>query len=338
MQRLALFVRWFTVLAILGLCLAQAAIRPARAQSEIPGPYDLIAAVNAFRAGYGLPALEVHGTLMAIAQAHSDYQASIGSVTHFGPGGSRPRDRAYAAGYGGGKTVFISENIAGGGKMSVEDAIYKYWQDEAHLNTMINPQYQHVGAGVGVANGAVYFTLDVGVITGVEANNTPVPAGTAGTPQPTVVSQIMMPVKTSTPGEDGSLVHVVQAGQTLWSIAIAYDVKILEIAQLNNLSADQPLIRVGQELLIRPAAPPTASPTHAPTLAPTRTLKPTQTRTQEAPGRTPEALKEPPATRAPLFPNVSSLETPDRQLLGLVLIAVCGLGLVMMLAGSLRPR
>ncbi len=77
-------------------------------------PYSLIDAVNNLRAANGLPAYQINGTLMAIAQGHSDYQAAIGEVTHTGAGGTRPRDRAAAAGYGGGGTFFISENIAGG--------------------------------------------------------------------------------------------------------------------------------------------------------------------------------------------------------------------------------
>jgi uncharacterized protein YkwD len=46
---------------------------------------------------------------MAATQAHREYQASIVSVTHTGAGGTRARDRAVAAGYGGGATVNVSK-------------------------------------------------------------------------------------------------------------------------------------------------------------------------------------------------------------------------------------
>ncbi|MDX1437480.1 MAG: CAP domain-containing protein, partial [Anaerolineales bacterium] len=92
---------------------------PAKAQGGSAA--DLIAAVNALRASNGLPPLQADSALMSIAQAHSNYQASIGSVTHTGAGGTRPRDRAAAAGYGGGATIFVSENIAGGTNLSVEE-------------------------------------------------------------------------------------------------------------------------------------------------------------------------------------------------------------------------
>jgi len=76
--------------------------------------YDVIAAVNQLRAANGLPPYQVNGSLMAAAQSHSEYMAANGIVSHTGSGGSRPRDRAIAAGYGGGNQVYVSENIAGG--------------------------------------------------------------------------------------------------------------------------------------------------------------------------------------------------------------------------------
>lgn len=52
--------------------------------------------------------------------------------------------------------------------------------------------------------------------------------------------------------EDGSIVHVVQAGDTIDSIAVAYGVTRQEILTLNNIS-DPRIIRVGQEIVIRAA-------------------------------------------------------------------------------------
>ena len=127
--------------------------------------YDLIGAVNALRAQFGLPAFNIDGSLMASAQGHSDYQASIQTMTHYGPGGNTANERAQAAGYSG----RVSENIAVftlGFDGALSTIIFEYWADDLHMNTMVNPQYLDVGAGVSVGGGRVYITLDAGWPTG----------------------------------------------------------------------------------------------------------------------------------------------------------------------------
>ncbi len=96
------------------------------------------------------------------------------------------------------------------------------------------------------------------------------------TPQPTsAVSPT--PVNTPTPRPDGAVVHVVQSGDTLFGIALQYDVSVDELRRLNagSLEAND-MLRVGQELVI---SAPSVTPT--PTPAPTEeaTAEPT-----EAPG------------------------------------------------------
>ena len=54
----------------------------------------------------------------------------------------------------------------------------------------------------------------------------------------------------STPASDGSVIHKVRPGETLWLIAITYGVKIDEILELNNLPKDSP-IYPGQQLVIK---------------------------------------------------------------------------------------
>ncbi len=60
--------------------------------------------------------------------------------------------------------------------------------------------------------------------------------------------------------EDGSIVHVVQAGHTLSAIARAYGVRVQDIVDLNDLP-NRSLILVGQELLIQ-ETPPTGAVIH----------------------------------------------------------------------------
>src|SRR5512143_1752709 len=87
------FIYFWIVLAIIFLALFGSA-RQSRAQAG--DPYSLIDAVNNLRAGSGLAPYQANSILMSVAQAHSDYQAAIGQVTHTGSGGTRPRDRATA--------------------------------------------------------------------------------------------------------------------------------------------------------------------------------------------------------------------------------------------------
>jgi len=231
--------------------------------------YQVIALVNQVRASYGLAPLQANSALMAAAQGHSDYQASIGSITHTGAGGSSPLSRAMAAGYGGGAKVYVSENIYGGNSASPSQAV-TWWQgDSLHLQTMINPNATDAGAGVAYAGNMVYYTLDVGYISGQAANSTAgVPVGSVTRP-PTAIAVI--PIQTATPNSDGSVFHVVQSGQALWNIAAAYKVPLPELMSLNGLTADS-LIYPGQKILVRKANESTPTNVFTPTSQPTATL------------------------------------------------------------------
>ena len=228
--------------------------------------YELIDAVNALRAANGLPPYRINAALMSSAQGHSDYQAAVGTITHTGAGGMHPIDRARAAGYGGGATIFISENIAGGIGFDVGDVIIMWQGDDLHLNTMLGPNYTDIGAGVATDGTKTYYTIDVGYVSGQAGS------GAVNPPQATPSSEensdenntsqevaLIMPIVVSSPREDGSIVHVVEPGQFLYPIAQAYQVPVQDILQLNNLTLES-IIRPGDELLIK-AADKTPDPT-----------------------------------------------------------------------------
>ncbi|MCY3946010.1 MAG: LysM peptidoglycan-binding domain-containing protein [Anaerolineaceae bacterium] len=61
------------------------------------------------------------------------------------------------------------------------------------------------------------------------------------------------PVVTQQPRADGSIIHVVQAGDTIWTIGVAYDVHPHVIIERNALGMRGRFIYPGQELLIREA-------------------------------------------------------------------------------------
>ncbi|WP_376793443.1 LysM peptidoglycan-binding domain-containing protein [Thermoflexus sp.] len=67
---------------------------------------------------------------------------------------------------------------------------------------------------------------------------------------------------TATPRPDGSIVHTVEEGDTLFGLALLYGTTVEEIKALNGLGSD--LLIVGQELLIRPPQSGAASPTPTP--------------------------------------------------------------------------
>jgi len=224
-------------------------VPPGQAQSG--SAYDLIAAVNQLRTSNGLPAYQINSALMAAAQAHSNYQASIGSVTHTGQGGSRARDRAAAAGYGGGATIYVSENIAGGMNLSYPTAVQSWQGDSLHLNTMLGENYQDVGAGVAASGNSVYYTLDVGYVAGSPAPPSSV-SGTPGSTSPQASAVVFNPIFVATPKKDGSIVHEVQPGQALWNIAATYKIELAELLELNGLS-ENAFIFPGDKLTIRTA-------------------------------------------------------------------------------------
>ena len=286
-------------LLILIVFLVLIASQVPRSSAQVGEPWQLVAEVNALRASYGLPAYEVDNALMAAAQAHSEYQASIGTWTHSGPGGSRPHDRAVAAGYGGGAQVYVSENVATGVDLSPSTTVYQMWQDAVHLETMISSNYRHIGAGVAEADGWVYYTIDVGYVAGNPGDGpqpTGVPTLPGGTPGPTAIA--MVPITKATPRPDGAILHVVQYGQFLENIAKAYDISLQELLEKNYLNLDT-VIFPGDKLVIKPST--TVITPDSENTTPTQA---SSSATKGAPARTPTAEPKPP-TPTPSPANIS---------------------------------
>ncbi len=245
---------------VMGILLPSARMTYASSSAaRLASASELIQLVNQLRKANGLSPYRVDRALMAAAQAHSEYQAASGNTSHTGKGGSRPRDRAVAYGYGNGAAVYVSENIASGTNLTAGEAV-GWWQgDNLHLTTMLSSKYTDVGAGVAEANGVVYFTLDVGYVAGQEGQPPAAPStpggspggGTGNNPAPggTPVAAVS-PIQVATPRPDGSIIHEVQPGQALWNIAAAYKVGLSYLILLNNLN-ENALIYPGDKLLIR---------------------------------------------------------------------------------------
>ncbi len=239
-------------LSLVPICMLAASVGSAAPQAS---PGDLIAAVNQLRKANNLPPYQVNPALMAAAQAHSEYQASIGQFTHTGAGGTSPTDRAVAAGYGGGANVYVTENIAGGSSMTVQGAVQLWQGDSLHLSALISASYQDAGAGIASAGGVTYYTLVVGYVAG-GPNVASTPGDSTAKPVDASPGAAVgfFPIVISTPGPDGSITHIVQQGQTLWAIAATYGIELEEILRINNLPGGA-WIFPGDELLIKEAEP-----------------------------------------------------------------------------------
>ena len=218
-----------------------ALLSPGPGMSQSETHYDLVNAVNALRANQGLEPYRVDTGLMAYAQEHSAYQAAIQAGTHQHSDGSLALD------------LGLLENVAGGDEGVVTTAVVvnQIWVDAGHRQVLTGYASGEIGAGLALSgNGQVYYTVVVrpGEEIAVAATqpSAPVPSAALGT---------------STPEADGSITHVVRDGESLWSIAIAYDVSIDNIRLLNGIPLDSTVIRVGQRLLIWVTAPPTPVPT-----------------------------------------------------------------------------
>ncbi len=311
---------WGAIWLVLAVTLPGGQVAAGQPQSSaysrsFSSPSDLISAVNALRSAHGLPAYNVSSILMGTAQGQADFMAQTGSIQHTGPGGSSVTQRLLAAGYplagdlslGG----FRSENIVGGYGMTADEAVNAWTGDAPHTNTMLSTDLQEIGAGAAEADGMFYYVIDVARPTGsgLPQDYTPgVEASLNGG------DDIIVPVKLATPNPQGDIYHEVQQGQSLWSIAIAYGVHIVEIQKFNNLGQSITLQR-GQKLLVKRIGTPTPAP---PTATATDTPEPSLTPTADL--STPTAIILPSAT--PPTSYMSSAVTGGAPVIAIVLAAL----------------
>lgn len=250
--------------AALVLLLA-AGLWPSRgAAASVPvaaSPAELAAAVNNLRLAYGLAPLSMDPILTQTAQGQADaLLATGGAVGHTRPNGITFTQQLLMLGYplagdlslGG----YRSENFVFGYQLGALDAVEVWRGDEPHLNTMISPNRSDIGAGVAISSdGTVYYVVDTALRT--SSGQPQSGAGQylpGGTPDPgAAVSQYIVPVAVATARPNGDVYHIVQYGQTLWSIAIEYGTKIDQIRALNHLGSSN-TVYPNQLLLVKQGA------------------------------------------------------------------------------------
>lgn len=278
---------------------------------------SMISWANGLRTGtYNLPALVENSTLDSMAQWTAQEMATISAQNHLAYlGYPDAATRAQYAGFGGGATVYVTEDYASDSAMTL-DKLASAWSDTVDMYPMDKPEYVYIGAGVATVNGKTYYVIQAAYIQGQSAATTP-GVGTAA-----VTSEAATPTSnqiiTSTPNYDGNIYHTVEYGQTLFDIALAYGITLDYLKSENGLTSDS--VTAGQTLLIKPVSTSTITPTF--TLTP---VYPTRTPTFTPQPRT--STVEPTATATPVPTVEETLPKLDRPSLGIILVALSILGL-----------
>ncbi len=297
--------------------------------------YELINLINGQRTANGLPALKVNSIIMAVAQTTAETMAAAHISGHIGDVRGRLRD----AGFGAGDTVFATENfvvLPAGGQNNILSA----WSDPDHMRPMVDPKYTHVGAGVAqTEEGDFYYILQAAYTSSGRYDPPVSTAQFSGTPRTTgtvdPMAEYIFAVLTVTPQPDGKLIHIVKPGQSLWSIAIAYNTKIAEIARLSGLSMDNPTIYVGQKLWIPTSMGAVQESTFAATPTPTehastwaeKTTIPSIIPTISTPSITPE-----------IPGSLPKNSPPDQKLILASIISALILGSILVLYGTFSKK
>lgn len=212
-------------------------------------PGDLISAMNSLRVANGFKPLIEDATIDAVAQSTAAIMAANNMSWHIG----NVSGRLQSAGYGGGGKVFATENFVAG--FTSLDQIMQAWADPSHMLPAVTGAYCNVGAGMATSpKGLVYYVLQAAYVSGKSCGSYTSGGGSSGSGSSSGAGAgsflPIIPVKVAEADADGRIFHVVQAGQTLWAIAIAYKVTIADLVKWNNLSTSSTLLVVGQKLFI----------------------------------------------------------------------------------------
>ena len=144
------------------------------------------------------------------------------------------------------------------------------------------------------------------------------------------------PLIVSTPHPDGTIKHIIGAGQTLWSIVDAYGIEFETLLELNDLEPDA-VLNLGTELIISPPSPPPSPPIGDPSNTP----PPRYSHTPSL--GTPLATEVPfsPATPAPtetIQPEARFRSSVKSPLIVITAVLISGASLAAALFFSLRER
>ncbi|MDQ7026806.1 MAG: CAP domain-containing protein [Anaerolineae bacterium] len=211
---------------------------------------DLLGRINNLRSQNGLAPYTLHPALTAAAQNQAQWMVNTGQVSHVQEDGSRPSDRAAAAGY---TSQWVSENIYMGGLASVESA-WNFWLNSPiHYAGLTSPNYQNIGIASARGDGGQSFVLVFGVPSGATSS-------TSGTSHTNTANNNDAPAAPPSyiVGVDavGNIMHELQAGQTLGDVLLTYGYSwddLSALMALNDLTdADIRSLEIGAIILVPP--------------------------------------------------------------------------------------
>ncbi|MBT3338486.1 MAG: LysM peptidoglycan-binding domain-containing protein [Anaerolineae bacterium] len=228
---------------------AQPSLQEATAQ-------EVINAVNALRVANGLHPLNTHPALMEVAQWEANAIAA-GAPGHVRPPGLTLGQWLISLGYplAGDLSLdgYRSENWVAA--RTVDEAIQFWLGDGPHTNTMLSPDRSDIGAAVAISD-QIYIVLETALQTNSGDMQTDAVSLLTALPYDStgnLVSDYILPVIVSTARPDGDVIHKVAYGQSLWSIAMAYNITIAQIRVWNGLGETDSVYE-GEILLVQKAA------------------------------------------------------------------------------------
>ncbi len=124
---------------------------------------QVISAVNAYRAQFGLPAYHVDPKLTLAAQAHANDMACNNLFVHTGSNGSTPTSRVVVSGYA---ASSVSENVYGSYPPLSGQGAVDWWKNDRtdlqHNRNLVSDTFIDIGVGYSFFNNYGYYVIVFG--------------------------------------------------------------------------------------------------------------------------------------------------------------------------------
>lgn len=247
------FLRSWLIFLLFTLVVIGGFSRHVQVEAQGDPALEIFRLINEFRASQGLPPFQYNNVLVSAAQSHANWMAA-NVISHTGAGGSSPLSRAITVGFNG----FVIENIVGGAKMSPRQGLIWWQNSPIHLNTLVTMSYPEAGVGFSSNGAQNMFVLVVG-----RYPDSPSPNRASTANDNSAAPLIITPIELAEPREDGAIIHIMQQGQALWTVAAYYDVDLDFLYLINNLTKED-ILHPGNDVFVQlpegQDPPPTPTP------------------------------------------------------------------------------